>query len=91
MFRTVFGDHHDAVAGPHVQCPQLGFGLIAQVGDIGKAEAAFGKDDEGGVGPLLQAAVKQVVDAHCHAQLTSMPLVTVAHMARSLAARSLSS
>ena len=43
-----------------------------------------------GIGSLLQAAFQQMVDACSHGQLISMPWVTVAHMARSLAARSAS-
>ncbi|AIJ44414.1 hypothetical protein O987_01085 [Comamonas testosteroni TK102] len=90
VFGAVLGHDHHAVAGAYLQAAQLLLGLIGQAGDVSKTEAAIGQQDEGGIGSLLQAAFQQMVDACSHGQLISMPWVTVAHMARSLAARSAS-
>ena len=95
MLGAVLGHDQHAVAGPHLQRAQLGLGRVRQRAQVGKAQAAaVGQVDEGTLRRFGQPAVQQMVYSLIHApripQSTTMPCVTVAHIARSFAPRSAS-
>ncbi len=91
MLGAVLGHRQHAVAGAHVEPAQFGLGDVGQCAQVAEAQgAAVGQVDEGALRRLGQPAVQQVMDAIRHVQSTTMPCVTVAHMARSVAARSAS-
>ena len=88
MLGAVFSDDEHAVAPAYPLITQFKFGHIHQAAEFGKAEIAPRLVDEDGLRRAGQPSLERFVDARraLTAHSISIPLVTRAHISRSLLA-----